>query len=63
MAKSSRSADSMQVGLCVPWEVKVDDDIDRKNIDTTSEDIGTNQAPCLTIFEIMVDSINVKKQL
>lgn len=59
MTESSGSTDSMQVGLCVPWEIKVDDDVDRKNINTTSKDICADQTSGLSIFEVMVDSISV----
>ena len=56
MTESSRSADSMQVGLGVPGEVEVDDHVDRQDVDTTSEDIRANQAPGLSVFEVMVNS-------
>ncbi len=46
----------MQVGLSVPREIEVDHDINRKDVDTTGEDVGTNQASRLSIFEVMVDS-------
>ena len=56
MTESSGSADSMQVGLSVPGEVEVDDHIHRQDVDTTSEDICANQAPGLSVFEVMVNS-------
>ena len=46
----------MQVGLGVPGEVEVDDHVDRQDVDTTSEDIRANQAPGLSVFEVMVNS-------
>lgn len=53
----------MQVGLCVPWEIKVDDDVDRKNINTTSKDVCADQTSGLSIFEVMVDSIKTRINL
>ena len=55
MAETTGSADSVEVGLGVPWEVKVDDDIDRKDVDTTGEDVCADEASCFTIFEVVVD--------
>jgi hypothetical protein len=39
MTVTSRTADPMQISLGVLWEIKVDDNIDSLNVDTTSEEI------------------------
>ena len=37
MSESSTSADTMEISFCVLGEVKIDDDVDGLNVDTTSE--------------------------
>ena len=39
VAKSARTTDSMQVGVGLSWEVKVDDNVHRDDVYTTSENI------------------------
>jgi len=53
MAESSTSSDTMQVGLSVLREIKVDDNIHGLNINTSRKDVCTHQAPRFTVFEIM----------
>lgn len=40
MSKPARATDTMQIGLRVLGEVKVDNDVDRLNIDTSREEVG-----------------------
>lgn len=49
----------MQIGLSIPWEVKVDYNIHRQYIDTSCENICADQTTCLTIFEIVIDSASI----
>ena len=42
VAKATRSADAVKVGLCHLGEVKVDYNVDSLDIDTTSEQICTH---------------------
>ena len=60
MTESTRSTDTMQVGFSISWEIKVDNDIDSLNINTSSEDIGTNEESVSTVLEIMENSV-IKK--
>lgn len=55
MTESTRSSDSMEVGLSVLGEIEVDDDVNGLDIDTSCENIGAHQASCFTIFEVMED--------
>lgn len=56
MTESTRPTNSMQICLSIPWEIEVDNDIDRQDIDTSSENICAYQTTGFTIFEIMIDS-------
>ena len=47
----------MQVGLCIPWEVEVDYNINGQNIDTSSEYVSADKATSFTIFEVVVNPI------
>ena len=61
VSKTSWPTDSVQVGLCIPREVKVDDDVDRENIDSTSKNVSADEASGLTILIVMVDSTKINK--
>lgn len=62
MSESSWSTDSVQICLSEPWKVKIDDNINRQNIDTTGKNVCTDQAPCLSVFEVMINPIRIKKK-
>ena len=57
MTETTGSADSVEVGLSVPWEVEVDDDIDRKDVDSTGEDVCADEASCFSVLEVVVDPV------
>jgi hypothetical protein len=59
MAKSSRSADSMEISLCKSRKVEVDNHIYRLNVDTSGENVSANEASGFTILEIMINSAPV----
>jgi hypothetical protein len=59
MSKSSRSTDSVEVSLSILWEIKVYNNIDRLNIDTSSKDVSTDKASGLSVLEVMEDSVNI----
>jgi len=59
MTITSRSTDPVEVSFRVFRKVKVDDDINRRNIDTTSKQISTDQITTLSISERMENSISV----
>lgn len=58
MTKSTRSTNSMQVGLSVLGEVEVDDNVHSLNINTSCKDICAHKTSSLTILEVMENSIN-----
>lgn len=41
------------------WEIKVDDNIDGLDIDTSSEEVRADQVSCHSIPEIVEDSVSV----
>jgi hypothetical protein len=49
----------VQICLGIPWEVKVDDNVHRQDIDTSGENVRANQAPRLSCLEIVVNSFPV----
>ena len=53
----------MQVRLCIVREVKVYDHVNGHDIDTSGEDVCANEAPRLTIFEVMVDPNTKNKRV
>ena len=53
MTESSRSANSVEVGLSVLGEIKVDDNVDSLDVDTSGEDVCAHQASGFTIFEVV----------
>ena len=59
MSKASRSSDAVEVGFCVLWEVKVDNNIDGLDINTASEEIRANEISTDSIAKVMEDSIAV----
>ena len=59
MAKSSRSADSMEIGFRKSWKVEVDDHIHGLDIDTSGENVSANEASGFTILKIMINSASV----
>ena len=60
VAETTRAADSVEIGLRVPREIEVDNDIHRHDIDTTSEEVGTHQAAGVSILEIVIDAVTVR---
>mmetsp|Transcript_53035 Transcript_53035/g.60775 ORF Transcript_53035/g.60775 Transcript_53035/m.60775 type:complete len:339 (-) Transcript_53035:703-1719(-) len=59
MSESTRSTNSMQVGFSGSGEIEVNNNIDRQDIDTTSEQIRGNQTSRGTISEVMENFISV----
>ena len=57
MTESSWSANSVQVCLSIPREVEVDHNVHWEDIDTSCKDVSADEAPGLTVLEIMIDSI------
>jgi len=59
VAKSSTTANPVQVGLSHLGEVKVDDDVDGLDVDTPGEEITADQVPAEASSEVVEDSITV----
>lgn len=57
MAKPSRATNAVKIGFSVLWEVKIDNDIHRLDIDTTSKKIGANKIATYTISKIVKYSV------
>ena len=53
MTEPTRTTDSVEVGVRLPREVKVDHYIDGNDVDASCEDVGTDQAAGLTSLEVM----------
>ena len=53
VTESSRSSDSVQVGLGIFWEIEVDDYIDRLDIDTSGDQISADKTSGLVVSEVM----------
>ena len=56
---TSGTADTMQVGLSVFGEVKVDDNVDSLDIDTTSEQVRADKITANTVAEVVEDAVTV----
>ena len=53
------SSHPVEVRLGSLWEIKVDDDVDSLNIDTSSEEVRTNKVSGQSIPEIVENSVSV----
>ena len=63
VTEPSRPTDSVQVGVTVAREVKVDDHIDCHDIDTTGEQVCADQTTCLSSLEVMENSTHRQRQM
>jgi hypothetical protein len=59
VTETSRSADSVEVGLSELGEVKVYDNVDRDDINSTSEQVCADETACLTVFEVVEDPVPI----
>jgi len=59
MSKASGTTNSMKIGLRILGEIKVDDDIDGLNVDTSGEQIRTNEVSADTVAKVVEDTIAV----
>jgi hypothetical protein len=58
VAITTRSTNTVKVGLGVLGEVKVDDNIDSLDIDTTGEEIGTDQVSADAVAEVVENTVS-----
>lgn len=59
MAKSTRSTDSMEIGLGVLGEVEIDDHVDGLDINTSGQQVRTDEVSTRTVSELMEDSVSM----
>lgn len=59
MSETTRTTNAMQISFRILGEIKVDDDIDSLNVDTTSEKVGADQVAANAIPEVMEDAVTV----
>jgi hypothetical protein len=57
MTETSRSSDTMQVGLGVAREVKVDDHIHRLNVNAASEQVRAHEIAAIALTEVVEQPI------
>eukprot|EP00040_Diaphanoeca_grandis_P014691 m.74677 g.74677 ORF g.74677 m.74677 type:complete len:146 (+) comp24686_c1_seq2:314-751(+) len=57
MAKSTRSANSVQVSFSSFGEIKVDHDVDGLDIDTSVEEIGAHEVTAETASEVVKNAV------
>ncbi len=59
VAETTRTTDSMQIGLRVLGEVEVNHDVHRLDVDTTGEQVSANEATGFTILEVVIDAVAI----
>ena len=59
MAESTGTSNAVKISFRVFGEIKVDDDIDRLNINTTSEEVGAHEVSTHAVAEIVEDPVTV----
>jgi len=59
MTKASRPPNSVQIGLCIFWEVKVDDNVHRLNVNSAREEVRTHEVASTSIAKLMENSVSV----
>lgn len=60
VTETTRTTDSVQVSLGVLGEVKVDDNVDGLDIDTSGQQIGTDQVTAGTVAEIVENPVSMR---
>ena len=59
MSEASRSTNSVEVCLRILGEIKVDDDIDSLDVDTSGKQIRTNKISADAIAEVVEDAVTM----
>jgi len=59
MPETTRTTDSMEISLGILGEVKVYHDVNRLNVDSTSEQVSAHEAASLSVLKIMVDTVTI----
>ena len=59
VTESTRSANSVQIGFTIFGEIEVDDYIDRLNVNSASEKIGSNKMSCRSVAKFVKYAVAV----
>lgn len=59
MSVPSTTANPMKIGFGVFWEIKVKDDVDALNINTSGEKVRADQTSAGSLSEVMEDFISI----
>lgn len=59
VTETSRAADSMKICLGVLREIEIDDNVDSLDINTPSQQVGTNQVAADALTEVVKDAVTV----
>jgi hypothetical protein len=62
VAKSARTTNPVEISFRILWEVKVNNDVNSLDIDTTCEKVGTDEIAADSVAEVMEDTITVGLQ-
>lgn len=62
VSKSSRTSNTMQICFTILWEIKIDYDVDRLDIDTTGKQVRADQVSADPVPEVVEDSVAVRLQ-
>lgn len=62
MSITARTSNTMKISLCVLWEIEIDDNVYRLNINTTGEKIGADKVTANAIAEIVEDTVAIMLQ-
>lgn len=62
VTETTRTTDTMEICLGILGEVKVDDDVDGLNIDTTGQQVGADKISAVTSAEVVEDAVTILLQ-
>lgn len=62
MPETPRSPNAVEVGLCILWEIEIDDHVDSLNVNTTGKKIRANEIAAYTVPEIVEHTVTVMLQ-
>ena len=63
VTESAGTPNPVEVGIRGAWEVEVDDDVHRHDVDTSREEVSAHKTPGLSIAEVMVNSRIIENSL
>ena len=60
MPEATCTPNAMQIGFRRLWKVKIDDNINGLNVNTTCEEVGGNEVTSRAIAELVEDAITMR---